>query len=54
MTAPEVRISMSTAPEESGDVEMQGGNGIELTEIGAADAPGEDDVEPATRTTFIE
>ena len=55
MAEPEVRIS--TAPEESGDVDMQGGDKIEAPETGAADEPGEEDTEtqnmPA-RVTFVE
>lgn len=68
MADPEVRIS-SNAADESGDVEMQGGDGsadvVEVGETGAADAPGEEmpaedpmaaiEVEkPAARLTFAE
>lgn len=62
MAEPEVRISAG-APEDQGDVEMQGGDDvIEVGETGADDAPSED-VEDETametektapRVTFVE
>lgn len=66
MAEPEVRISGGVA-DESGDVEMQGGDGADVMEVGetgADDAPGEDVVaddetateaeKPTTRVTFVE
>ncbi|KAL9131119.1 MAG: hypothetical protein Q9217_000881 [Psora testacea] len=59
MAEPEVRIA-SSAPEESGDIEMQGDGHAEVPETGADDAPGEADEEamqaeePASRATFVE
>lgn len=65
MADPEVRISGGAA-EESGDVEMQGGDGADVMEVGetgADDAPGEDVGEdetaaeaekPAARITFVD
>lgn len=61
MVEPEIRISAG-APEESGDVEMQGDDEVEVGETGADDAPGEDvddetgmELEkPVARVTFVE
>lgn len=65
MAEPEVRISGGVA-DESGDVEMQGGDGadvLEVGETGADDAPGEEIGEdetameaekPTARVTFVE
>lgn len=62
MAEPEVRISAGAA-EETGDVEMQGGDDVvEVGETGADDAPGEDVEEETaletqkaeTRVTFVE
>ena len=67
MADPEVRISGGVA-DESGDVEMQGGDSADVMEVGetgADDAPGEEEeeeaeaedetaVEPAARVTFVE
>ena len=62
MAEPEVRIS-GGAPEDSGDVEMQGsGEVVEVGETGAEDAPGEivedetvmDTEKAVPRVTFVE
>lgn len=65
MADPEVRILGGTA-DESGDVEMQGGESADVMEVGetgADDAPGEEVAEDETateaekhaaRTTFVE
>ena len=57
MADPEVRISGGAA-DESGDVEMQGGDSADVMEVGetgADDAPGEEEVaEDAARVTFVE
>jgi len=61
MAEPEVRISTGTAADESGDVEMQGEDLVEVGETGADDAPREEDEttaaeieKPAARVTFVE
>ena len=65
MADPEVRISGGAA-DESGDVEMQGGDSVDVVEVGetgADDAPGEEIAEdettleaekPLARVTFVE
>lgn len=64
MAEPEVRISGGIA-DDSGDVEMQGGDGadvLEVGETGADDAPGEEGEDEtameaeksAARVTFVE
>ena len=63
MADPEVRISGGLA-DESGDVEMQGGDSaaaaIEVGETGTDDAPGQEDEaaleaeRPAARVNFVE
>lgn len=63
MADPEVRILGGVA-DESGDVEMEGGDSaraLEVGETGADDAPGEEEDEtamgaerPAARTSFVE
>lgn len=65
MAEPEVRISGGIA-DELGDVEMQGGDGADVMEVGetgADDAPGEEVADdetgmeaekPAARVTFVE
>ena len=61
MAEPEVRISTGIAADESGDVEMQGEDIVEVGESGAEDALGEEDEtmaakveKPAARVTFVE
>lgn len=62
MAEPEVRIS-TDAQEETGDVEMQGGDDVvEVGETGADDAPGDvvesetaiESQKPQVHTTFVE
>lgn len=58
MAEPEVRINTALS-DGAADLEMQGGDEVESTEAGAADAPGAEDTEeqsrpPPTRTTFVE